>query len=267
MRAWLARTAPLILLAACEGPSAGPSTPAPTSKPAGPAPPTAPPAAKPPASPAAGPSPSPAGSRVAQALPSCVVTPQQTEGPYFVDERLDRSDIRSDPSDGTLKDGVPLRLVMQVSQISGSACTPLVGAQVDLWQCDALGVYSDVQDPGFVTSGKMFLRGYQVTDQSGSVQFTTIFPGWYQGRAVHIHFKVRTTPDSEEGYELTSQFYFDDAITDQVHAQPPYAQKGQRTLRNAQDGIFRNGGSQLMLPLNQDGQGYAATFNLGLQMN
>src|SRR5437762_7567374 len=99
--------------------------------------------------------------RAADANPrlSCVATPTQTEGPYFVDERLNRSDIRSDPSDGTVKDGVPLRLVLQVSQVTGGACSPLVGAQVDLWQCDALGVYSDVRDPGFISSGAKFLRG------------------------------------------------------------------------------------------------------------
>ena len=245
MRVWITRTAPLLLLAAIGKPAeAGLNQTA-----------SPPPAALPLAQ--AGPG--------QAAAPTCVLTPQQTEGPYFVDERLNRSDIRSDPSDGTVKDGVPLRLVLQVSQVTGGACSPLVGAQVDLWQCDALGVYSDVRDPGFISSGAKFLRGYQVTDDNGSVQFTTIYPGWYQGRTVHIHFKVRTTPDSESGHELTSQFYFDDAITDQVHAQQPYAQKGQRTLRNAQDGIFRNGGSQLLLPLTQEGQGYAASFQLGLQ--
>jgi protocatechuate 3,4-dioxygenase beta subunit len=203
------------------------------------------------------------------AAPACVITSQHTEGPYFVDERLNRSDIRSDPSDGTLVDGVPLRLVLQVAQVTASACSPLVGAQVDLWQCDALGNYSDEHDMSglFDTVGKKFLRGYQITDADGAVQFMTIYPGWYPGRTVHIHFKVRTAPDSQSGHGLTSQFYFDDALTDQVHAQPPYAAKGQRTLRNAQDGIFRNGGSQLILPLVQEAEGYAATFQLGLQMS
>ncbi len=189
-----------------------------------------------------------------------------TEGPYFVDEKLNRSDIRPDPSDGTVKEGVPLGLVFNVSQINSSGCTPLAGAQVDVWHCDALGVYSDATDPGFNTIGQKFLRGYQVTDANGTARFMTIYPGWYQGRTVHIHFKIRTDPDSQQGFEFTSQLYFDDSITDQVHAQAPYASKGQRTLRNDGDGIFQSGGDQLILQLTQDGEGYAATFDIGLQM-
>jgi protocatechuate 3,4-dioxygenase beta subunit len=105
-----------------------------------------------------------------------------------------------------------------------------------------------------------------VTDENGTARFTTIYPGWYQGRTVHIHFKVRTDPASEQGHEFTSQLYFDDSITDRVHAQAPYASKGQRTLRNDGDGIFRDGGDELMLPLTEDGQGgYVGTFDIGLQ--
>ncbi len=198
-------------------------------------------------------------------LPACVVKPEQTEGPYFVDEKLNRSDIRSDPSDGSVKDGVPLKLTLRVSQVSSTSCTPLKGAIVDIWHCDALGVYSDVNDPSFSTVGKKFLRGYQVTNANGTVQFTTIYPGWYQGRTVHIHFKVRTDATSGQRYEFTSQLYFDDSITDLVHAQSPYASKGQRTLKNAQDGIFKDGGDQLLLTLTKTSQGWAATFDIGLQ--
>ncbi len=166
-------------------------------------------------------------------LPTCVVRPAETEGPYFVDEKLNRSDIRSDPTDGSVKAGLPLELAFLVSQIGGGACTPLAGATVDIWQCDALGVYSDVSDPGFNTQGQKFLRGYQVTDADGIARFTTIYPGWYQGRTVHIHFKIRSNSASGLAYEFTSQLFFDDTITDKVHAQAPYASKGQRTLRNA----------------------------------
>ncbi|MGH7792987.1 MAG: twin-arginine translocation pathway signal protein, partial [Thermodesulfobacteriota bacterium] len=111
----------------------------------------------------------------------CIVRPEQTEGPYFVDEKLNRSDIRLDPSDGSVKEGVPLQLVFHVSQVSKGGCAPLAGAVVGVWHCDALGVYSDVVDPSFSTVGKKFLRGYQVTDANGTAQFTTIYPGWYQG--------------------------------------------------------------------------------------
>lgn len=199
-------------------------------------------------------------------LPTCVVSPEQTEGPYFVDEQLNRSDIRSDTSDGSVKEGVPLQLALSLRDISSNRCTPLTGAIVDIWHCDALGVYSDVRDPGFSTVGQKFLRGYQVTDANGIVQFSTIYPGWYQGRTVHIHFKVRADSKSGQSYEFTSQLYFDDSITDQVHTQKPYASKGQRTLKNDRDGIFQDGGNQLMLPLAKTDQGYAATFDIGLQM-
>jgi len=198
--------------------------------------------------------------------PSCMVRPQQTEGPYFIDEKLNRSDIRSDPSDGSVKQGVPLRLVLHVSQIYGSSCTPLTGATVDIWHCDALGVYSDVTDRSFSTVGKKFLRGYQVTDANGTVEFVTIYPGWYPGRTVHIHFKIRVGSASQRSYEFTSQLYFDDSLTDRIHAQPPYAPKGQRTQRNDRDGIFRGGGEQLMLQLTKDAQGYVGTFDIGLQI-
>jgi len=198
-------------------------------------------------------------------IPACVVRPEQTEGPYFVDERLNRSDIRSDPSDGSVQAGVPLRLTFRVSRIQNS-CAPLPGATADIWHCDALGVYSDVTDPGFTTVGKKFLRGYQVTDASGSAEFMTIYPGWYQGRAVHIHFKIRTSATVGSAHVFTSQLYFDDSLTDQVHAQQPYASKGQRTLRNEGDGIFQSGGSQLVLSVVKDGEGYTATFAIGLQL-
>lgn len=200
-------------------------------------------------------------------LPSCVVRPEQTEGPYFVDARLDRSDIRSDPISGAVKAGAPLELALVVSRIgSGGACTPLAGARVDLWQCDAAGVYSGVRDPQFDTSGQQFLRGYQLTDATGTAPLMTIYPGWYRGRTVHLHFKVRTEPSAARGYEFTSQLYFDDALTDRVHAAEPYASMGRRTVRNEGDGIYRRNGSQLMLAVAEEAQGYAGTFHLGLQI-
>lgn len=195
----------------------------------------------------------------------CVVRPAQTEGPYFVDEKLNRSDIRSDPSDRSVKPGTPLELTFNVSHITGGACAALAGAIVDVWHCDADGVYSDVQDPSFNTKGKKFLRGYQTTDAAGVAKFTTIYPGWYQGRAVHIHFTVRTAPNGP-GHEFTSQIYFDDALNDQVLSRPPYASKGGHSMRNAEDGIFRDGGSQLLLPVKAVGNGYAGTFDIALNI-
>jgi len=197
--------------------------------------------------------------------PSCVVRPEQTEGPYFVDERLNRSDIRSDPTDTQLRPGTPLTLQLLVSRLDAGNCQPLPGAQVDIWQCDALGLYSDVRDPGFDTVGKKFLRGYQVTDARGEVRFVTVYPGWYPGRTVHIHFKIRIAPVAKRSFEFTSQLYFDDGLTDRVHAAPPYAEKGLRNTRNQHDWIFRRDGDRLMLGATATADGYAATFPISLQ--
>jgi protocatechuate 3,4-dioxygenase beta subunit len=198
-------------------------------------------------------------------VPSCVVRPELTEGPYFVDEKLERSDIRIEPSDGSTVAGTQLDLAFLVSRVADGTCEALEGALVDVWHCDAAGVYSDVSDPGFDTSGKKFLRGYQVTDATGRAAFTTIYPGWYQGRTVHIHFKIRTDATADQGLEFTSQLFFDDALTDQVFAAEPYAAKGERTLRNDGDGIFNQSGDQLTLAAAPSGAGYAATFEVGVQ--
>jgi protocatechuate 3,4-dioxygenase beta subunit len=193
----------------------------------------------------------------ATTLPSCIVRPAVTEGPYFVDEKLNRSDIRSDPSNGAVKAGAPLTLTFLVSRVTGSSCAALSGATVDVWHCDAVGVYSDANDAGFNTKGQKFLRGYQTTDASGTAQFTTIYPGWYQGRAVHIHFKIRTGAS-----EFTSQLFFEDALNTQVFAQAPYSQKGTSgVMKNAADGIYN---SKLLLTVTKNGDAYSATFDIGL---
>ena len=197
---------------------------------------------------------------------SCVARPEQMEGPYFVDERLNRTDIRSDPMNGQVRAGAPLALTLLVSRVTGNACRPLPGALVDLWQCDAEGVYSDVQDPRFNTKGQKFLRGYQVTSERGEVRFLTVYPGWYEGRTVHLHFKIRTEPAAQRGFDFTSQLYFDDTLTDRVHASAPYTSKRQTRTRNQQDGIFRQGGEQLMLATTESGGTYSASFAIGLQM-
>lgn len=209
----------------------------------------------------------------ASPLPSgldCVVTPQQTEGPYFVDAKLNRSDIRLDPVTKERSDGIPFALAISVAQVGGNACSPIAGAMVDVWQCDALGVYSDVRDTNgfFDTRGKQFLRGYQLTDRQGKAEFLTVYPGWYVGRTVHIHFKVRVFEGNQRAHEFTSQLYFDDALTDTVFERVPYNQKGPRTTRNPQDGIYRmrNTGEALLLPLVPEGDGYRGTVAVGLRL-
>ena len=120
---------------------------------------------------------------------------------------------------------------------------------------------------GFDTSGQKFLRGWQTTDASGIARFTTIYPCWYRGRTVHVHFKVRApVAGKTEAYEFTSQLFFDESLSDRVHAQPAYAQKGTRDTTNARDGIFREAGDTLLLALSPSGDGYAGRFDLGLDL-
>jgi protocatechuate 3,4-dioxygenase beta subunit len=209
----------------------------------------------------------PFGSAFPLAAATCVAKPELDEGPYFVDPVLKRSDIRSDSTTGTLTPGLPLALAFNISQIANGACTPLPGATVDIWQCDALGRYSGFSDgrQGFDTLGQNFLRGVQETGAAGQAAFTTIYPGWYRGRAVHIHVKIRTTTPGG-AYEFTTQLFFDDALTDTVHAQPPYAAHGERDRTNARDGIFQSGDKTVLNVSNRDG-GYAATFDLALDLS
>lgn len=206
-------------------------------------------------------------SSTAGATLDCVVRPELTIGPYFVDDQLNRSDIRSEPSDNSVTAGVPLTLNINVASVGNNSCTPIEGAQVDIWHCDAQGHYSGVSDPGFDSSGQQFLRGYQLTDANGAVQFQTIYPGWYSGRAVHIHFTIRTKGADSQDYQFTSQFFFDDTLTDQVHALEPYAGKGQRDIRNAADNIFNGGGDQLLLDLQGDTtNGFTGGMSIGLDL-
>jgi protocatechuate 3,4-dioxygenase beta subunit len=198
---------------------------------------------------------------------SCVVRPRHIEGPYFVDDALRRSDIRSDPRTGAIKYGVPLRLNFRVAQLNDKSCLPLTGARVDVWHCDAEGRYSDTKEWQDSTLGQKFLRGYQLTDRKGLATFSTIFPGWYPNRAVHIHFKIRTEPKGERGTEFTSQIYFDDALADEIHAQPPYAQRGARKVRNDRDLLFLFRGSRLVLPLREEKKGYVGTFDIALDLD
>jgi protocatechuate 3,4-dioxygenase beta subunit len=197
--------------------------------------------------------------------PICVVRPEQTEGPYFMEAKLNRSDIRSDPLDGQRREGVPLALTLRVATVAAGSCSPLVGAVVDLWQCDAAGAYSDVRDARFNTAGKRFLRGYQLTDGDGRARFTTIYPGWYPGRAVHVHFKVRMKGEAKN-HEFVSQLYFEDTLTERVHAQAPYSSHPGRRTRNAEDGLYRNGGRELTLAVTEGKDGYAASFDVGMKL-
>jgi protocatechuate 3,4-dioxygenase beta subunit len=199
----------------------------------------------------------PAAPEADAAAPSCILTPAKTEGPYFVDERLKRSDIRVDPVDGSVQAGVKLALTFVVVGADDD-CAPVSGAQVDVWHANASGLYSDEAANG--TSGHKYLRGYQVTDEDGVAKFVTVFPGWYSGRAIHIHFKIR-----KDGYEFTSQLFFDESTIASVMANGAYSWRGTPDTDNSEDNIYGSDGSELTVALASDGSGgLKGTFTVGL---
>jgi protocatechuate 3,4-dioxygenase beta subunit len=182
---------------------------------------------------------------------TCVMTPAKTEGPYFVDEKLNRSDIRES------QEGAKLVLTMYVFDAEND-CAPVQGATVDIWHCNASGLYSDEAANG--TSGQTWLRGYQTTDASGKVTFTTIYPGWYSGRAVHIHFKVRAS-----GLEFTSQLFFTDDMNATVFKRAPYSSRPTPDTADETDNIYgTDGGSLLLQPQSDGAGGYTADFSVGV---
>jgi protocatechuate 3,4-dioxygenase beta subunit len=191
------------------------------------------------------------------AAPSCILTPAKTEGPYFVDEHLNRSDIRIDPADGSIQPGTRLALTFVVVSADGD-CAPVSGAQVDIWHANAGGLYSDEAANG--TTGHKYLRGYQVTGEDGVAKFVTVFPGWYSGRTVHIHFKIR-----KDDYEFTSQLFFDESVIASVMAAGAYSSRWTPDTDNDEDGIYGSDGAELTVALKGDGNGgLAGTFTVGL---
>jgi protocatechuate 3,4-dioxygenase beta subunit len=177
----------------------------------------------------------------------CVLTPEQTEGPYYVDDSM----VRRDVTEG--REGVALELRLSVRD--ATACEPIRDATVEIWHCDAQGAYSGFDEEG------SFLRGTQRSDRNGRVSFRTIYPGWYQGRATHIHVKVHVA-----GNEVhTGQLYFDEAVTRAVYGRPPYDSRGEPTTTNASDGIYAAGGEQSMLALSRQGDGYVGRMTLGVR--
>jgi len=179
---------------------------------------------------------------------SCVRTPEQMEGPFYLDRDMLRQDIR----DG--RPGVPLELEVRVVDADG--CLPLADVAVDVWHCDALGAYSGFEG----LEGETFLRGTQVTDGDGRCTFTTIVPGWYDGRAVHIHLKAHPTATTQ----VTTQLYFDDGTLDGILADDPYARRAGRRVRNDEDGIFRSSDGPAPIPLVATEGGRTASFVLGI---
>ena len=189
----------------------------------------------------------PAG--VASGQVKCVLTPEMTEGPYF----LTGEKIRRDITEG--KPGTRLDLVLTV--VDASTCRPIRGARVDVWHCDASGDYSGFGDGA---SSRTFLRGAQKTDARGAAQFKTVYPGWYPGRTVHIHVKVHVGGNVVH----VGQLFFADSVTDAAYRQAPYNKRPNRSPRNGGDSIFVNGGNRSMVKLTKRNDRYRGTITMGI---
>jgi len=233
--------------------------------------------------------------RAMPSTPACVLTTEQEEGPFYVDYNKVRRDITED------KPGVPLQL--KIALVNAKTCSPLANAALDIWHCDAMGVYSAFTDvkmgppPGFGGPGgrppgdrpngspppegfgpppgmgnrhldkTRFLRGIQATDSSGMAQFQTIYPGWYQGRTIHIHLKVHVGGNVAH----TGQLFFPEDITERIAKLQPYAKHSDlhRTTQ-AEDMVFQDEhGAPGLMTLNRiqprsDAAGFIATVTLAV---
>jgi len=186
---------------------------------------------------------------------SCAVSPTETIGPYPSLTNFVRSDIREG------KTGTPLTLTITVVNANNS-CSPVANATVDIWQCDASGNYSEYSQPGYNGTGLTFLRGIQMSDGSGRVTFTTIFPGWYAGRATHIHVQVKVN----NAVVKVTQIAFPESVIDAVYASGVYASKGRNPTSNSGDMVFADSlSSELATVTGGDPTtGYTATFTVGI---
>ncbi len=185
---------------------------------------------------------------VASGVVTCVLAPESTDGPFYLEEQRLRRDIREG------KRGVPLTLRLTVVDVS--SCRAIRGAVVDVWHCDAAGAYSGVRG-----GDETFLRGIQRTDTKGIAVFRTIYPGWYPGRTPHVHVKVALGGNVVH----TGQLYFPDKVTDAVYRGAPYSRRPNRSPRNAGDSIYRNGGRRSTLKVTRAGTGYVGAIAMGVQ--
>jgi protocatechuate 3,4-dioxygenase beta subunit len=190
----------------------------------------------------------------------CLLTPQSIEGPFYLDPRLVRRQIAEGRA------GIPLRVDLRV--IDGATCKPSERARVDIWHADAQGIYSGYERQGdkedLSTVGQKFLRGTQFTDSQGAVSFDTIYPGWYIGRATHIHFKVLL----DDRNVLTGQMYFPDAVNEFIYANiPAYAERlTSRAVVNVNDRFvnFHDPNRLSFCALKEERDCYAASLVLGV---
>jgi protocatechuate 3,4-dioxygenase beta subunit len=179
-----------------------------------------------------------------------VLTPEQTEGPYYIAGEKVRRDITEGRA------GTPL--LLRAFVVNASTCKAIKGAAVDIWHADAGGVYSGF---GQGSGNRTFMRGIQRTNAKGLALFRSVYPGWYQGRTVHIHVKVHLGGNVVH----TGQLYFPDAVTDAVYRNAPYRSRPSRDVRNANDSIYRNGGSKSLVSVRKNSAGvYVATIMMGV---
>ena len=184
---------------------------------------------------------------------SCVLAPRQIEGPYFFETGLERRDI----TEGL--PGVPLTVGLQVVDVD-EGCQPIEGAAIEIWHCDAEGVYSGYGiDEGNLADAQdeTFLRGFQETDRNGRVEFQTIYPGWYPIRTIHIHV-IALINGTEQ---VTTQLYFDQSVNDQVVGTPPYDTRGPQRVRNEDE---PQNDPALFFELQERDGGFDASHVLGI---
>jgi protocatechuate 3,4-dioxygenase beta subunit len=191
---------------------------------------------------------------------SCAVAPTETEGPFPT--KVPSSYVRSDIRDG--KTGYQLDISINLTN-SNSSCAALVGALVDIWHCDAEGNYSEYGGTGMQATNYQsvhFLRGRQVTDANGQVKFTSIFPGWYSGRATHIHVHVY----SATGTSLkVTQIAFPEGTGTAVAAVNGYAKGLSGYTSNASDNVFSDGVAQeLATVTGSTVAGFQLAFSMGV---
>ena len=191
----------------------------------------------------------------------CVLTPRAEEGPFYFDPKLKREDI----TEG--RKGVPLKLLLQI--VNAGSCAPIADARIDVWHADAFGKYSGYSgqsDSGSVsTKGQSFLRGTQFTDAAGLVHFSTIYPGWYEGRTPHVHLKIFLA----EKTVLTSQLYFPDALSEFIYqnAAPYNRRKRRRDTSNGNDGVLSDsgGGHESFCSIKEEADHYQASLVIGVK--
>ena len=183
---------------------------------------------------------------------ACAITPTETVGPFPSLTDLFRSDIREG------KAGTVLTLTVKVVNVN-SSCAGVANANVEIWHVDATGNYSQYG----TQTAQTFLRGIQTTNSNGEVTFTTIYPGWYQGRATHIHLEVTIGGVSRK----VTQIAFPETVNNTVHLSGVYASRGTNPMSNLSDGIFSDSlSSELVTPTGNAASGYSATFQVGISI-